>query len=109
MRGQHAHFSLRVFSHEIMIIGKLQLVLLELSPGLVHFNFPLFLLLRQDLIDVVRVLLVLRPGLIVLLLCLLEDLIEFERLLVEQIVHRLLQVLLLRLLGDLLLTPVFLL
>ena len=88
---QHAHLSLRVLSHEIMIIGIFKLMLLELCPRIVHRDFPLLLLLGEDLIDVVGVDLVLRPRLIVVLLSLLQDLVEFQRLLVKEFVNGLLQ------------------
>jgi len=104
--SQHAHLSLRVLSHEIVVISELELVRLLLCPGLVLLNLPLFFLLGHDLIDVVRVDLVLRPRLIVLVLRLLQQVIEFQGLLVEQLVNCLLESLLRLLLADLLLAPI---
>lgn len=106
MRSQHAHLSLRVLSHEIVVISELELVRLLLCPGLVLLNLPLFFLLGHDLIDVVRVDLVLRPRLIVLVLRLLQQVIEFQGLLVEQLVNCLIESLLRLLLADLLLAPI---
>lgn len=106
VRSQHAHLSLRVLSHEIVVISELELVRLLLCPGLVLLNLPLFFLLGHDLIDVVRVDLVLRPRLIVLVLRLLQQVIEFQGLLVEQLVNCLIESLLRLLLADLLLAPI---
>ena len=94
MWGEHAHLGLRIFSHEIMVIGKLQFVFLELGPRLMHLDLPFLLLLCQDLIDIVGVDLVLRPSLIMLFLRLLQNVVEIQSLLIEQIVNRLLQFLL---------------
>lgn len=95
---QHAHLGLRILGHEIMIVCIFKLMLLELCPRIVHLDFPLPLLLGEDLIDVVGVDLVLRPRLIVVLLSLLQDLVEFQRLLVKEFVNGLLQLLFLGLL-----------
>ena len=81
-----------------MIIGILKLMLLELRPRVMHLQFSLLLLLRKDLIDVESVHLILCSLLIVGLLGVLKDLVEFQRLLVEEVVDSLLQLLLLLLL-----------
>ena len=95
MGCQHADLGLRVLGHEIMVIGILELMLLELRPSLVHLQFPFLLLLSHDFVDVVRVDFVLCPRFIVVFLGLLQDLIEFQCLLIEQVVDSLLQLLLL--------------
>ena len=69
-------------------------MLLELRPRIVLLHLPLLLLLSEHLVDIIRVDLILRSSFIVLLLRLLENLIEFERLLVKQIINRLFQCLL---------------
>ena len=73
-------------------------MLLELRPRIVHLQFSLLLLLGKDLIDVQSVNLILSSLLIVGLLGVLKDLVEFQRLLVEEVVDSLLQLLLLLLL-----------
>ena len=72
-------------------------------------QFPLLFLGREDLIDVVGVHLILSPCLVVLLLSHFKDVVEFNGLIIKKLVNCLFQCLLLRLLGDLLLTPILLL
>ena len=61
-------------------------MLLLLRPGIMHNFISLLLLLSQGLIDIVGVKLVLCTSFIMLLLGLLQDLVEFESLLIEQVV-----------------------
>ena len=109
MSSQHAHLSLRVLSHEIVVISEFQFMLFQLCPSLMLFDFPLFLFLSQYFVDIVRVLLVLPSSFIMLLLSLFQNIVEFQGLVIEQVVHRLFQSLLRLLLGNLLLAPISLL
>ena len=73
-----------------MIIRKLQLMVLLLSPSIALLLFALSFFLGQDFVDVVGVEFVLSSSFIVLILCLFENLIEFESLLIEEGVNILL-------------------
>ena len=77
-----------------MIIRKLKLMMLLLSPSIALLLFALSFFLGQDFVDVVGVEFVLSSSFIVLILCLFENLIEFESLLIEEGVNILLQLLL---------------
>lgn len=83
---QHAYFCLRVLSHEIMIICKLKLMMLLLSPSITLFLLTLSLFLSKNFIDVVCVQFILSSSLIVLFLGLFQNLVEFESLLIKECV-----------------------
>ena len=94
MWSQHAHLRLRILSHEIVVIGKIKLVLFLLVPQFALFLFAFLLFGIQDVINIVGVNLVLFASFVVLILSLLQNVIEFNRLLVEQVVNVLLKLLL---------------
>ena len=73
-----------------MIIRKLKLMMLLLSPSIALLLFALSFFLGQDFVDVVGVEFVLSSSFIVLILCLFENLIKFESLLIEEGVNILL-------------------
>ena len=73
-----------------MIIRKLKLMMLLLSPSIALLLFALSFFLGQDFVDVVGVEFVLSSSFIVLILGLFENLIEFESLLIEEGVNILL-------------------
>ena len=77
-----------------MIIRKLKLMMLLLSPSIALLLFALSFFLGQDFVDVVGVEFVLSSSFIVLILRLFENLIKFESLLIEEGVNILLQLLL---------------
>ena len=109
MRCKHTNFSLRVLSHEIVVIGKLQLMIILLSPRITLLLFFLTFLLGKDLVDILRIRLVLSSCFIVLFLGLLQNIVKFYCLLVEQRIDILFELLFGLLFGDLLLAPVLLL
>ena len=73
-----------------MIIRKLKLMMLLLSPSIALLLFALSFFLGQDFVDVVGVEFVLSSSFIVLILGLFENLIKFESLLIEEGVNILL-------------------
>ena len=85
VRSKHAHFSLRVLSHEIMVIRVVDFMQLKLSPNLMRLLVPLHFLLSLNLIDIVGVHLVLPPLFIVVILRLLKNIIEIQSLLIKEI------------------------
>ena len=109
VRSEHAHLSLRVLGHEVVVQSVVDFLLLEFLPSLVHLVISAFLLVHQGLVNSLTFLLVVEPLLVVLSLGLLEVVVEIDRLLVEQLVDFPLMVLLHLFLSDLLLTPVSLL
>ena len=80
-----------------------------LSPCISLLLFALALLLAKDLVDIVGVHLVLPSRFIVLFLCLLQNIVKFNSLLIEQRIDVLLELLFGLFFGDLLFAPVLLL
>lgn len=107
--SEHAHFSLRVLCHEVVVVRVVDLVLVLSRPQIMLSLVPLLLFHGHELVDGLRVPLVFEASLIMVLLGLPEDAVEMERLLVKQLVDLLFVFLAHRLFSNLLFAPVLLL
>ena len=107
--SEHAHFSLRVLSHEVVGGGEGDLFLVEVSPIIVVVSISLSLLLGHLLVNFLCELLVVKPVLVVLTLSLSQNLVEVDGLLVELLVDESLVLFFVLLFPDLLFAPILLL
>ena len=83
MGRKHAHLGCRILSHEIVVIGILKLVVFLLVPGIALQFFAFLLFSVLDVVDIVRVRLVLSAVFVVLVLGLRQNVVEFDSLLIE--------------------------
>ena len=109
MWSKHAHLSLRVFSHEVVIQSVIELVCLLLVPDpfLIFNHLPL--LFCQLSINLLGIALILIPNPIMIRLSLPQSIIEVESLGIKELIDLFIQIFLHVPLFYLLLAPVLLL